>query len=274
MKEIFINIYKFIFLRKKFYEFNLHLFKIALRGIGALNSGGIKESGEKYFFEKIAKSHKLDTIFEVGANEGGYTQILRKIFPESEIYSFEPNPNVYIKLRSNTKNLNIHTYNYGFSNKNERSKLWDVSQKPLNKNYSSPLSTLYKDVITDLYKQRPISNVVKLKTIDSFCKSSDIDKIDLLCLDTEGNEFNILKGAVKMLKKNKIGIVLFEFNEMNVVSRVFLKDFMIILPNFVFFRLFPDGLIKLDNYSPKTHEIFAYQNIAAFNKSVFNTINL
>ena len=48
---------------------------------------------------------------------------------------------------------------------------------------------------------------VKTQTLDNFCSENKINYIHLLKLDTEGNEFNILKGAENLLSKNKIKII-------------------------------------------------------------------
>ena len=48
---------------------------------------------------------------------------------------------------------------------------------------------------------------VKTQTIDNFCLQNKIDYIHILKLDTEGNEFNILKGAENLLSENKIKLI-------------------------------------------------------------------
>lgn len=48
---------------------------------------------------------------------------------------------------------------------------------------------------------------------------------------------------------------------MNVASRVFLKDFFGLLPDYNFYRLLPHGMIRL-SYNAY-HEIFKFQNIVA-----------
>ena len=47
-----------------------------------------------------------------------------------------------------------------------------------------------------------------------------------------------------MLEAGRIAVIEFELNEMNVVSRVFMKDFLAILPNYRIFRLLPEGAIR------------------------------
>jgi hypothetical protein len=53
---------------------------------------------------------------------------------------------------------------------------------------------------------------------------------------------------------------------MNVASRVFFRDFWNLMPNYDFYRLLPDNMVKLNNYSPVFCEIYAYQNIVALLK--------
>jgi len=70
---------------------------------------------------------------------------------------------------------------------------------------------------------------------------------------------------IKNIAENKIKLLQFEFNEMNIISRVFLKDFYSLLRGFDFFRLDTQRLIPLPNYDA-TNEIFKFQNILAINK--------
>ena len=85
----------------------------------------------------------------------------------------------------------------------------------------------------------------------------------LLKIDTEGHELEVLKGFEPYIRQNKVDLIHFEFNEMNVASRVFFKDFWEFLPNYDFYRMLQDGLIPIKNYNPVYCEIFAYQNIVA-----------
>jgi hypothetical protein len=51
---------------------------------------------------------------------------------------------------------------------------------------------------------------------------------------------------------------------MNVISRVFLRDFYKLIPQYAFFRLDEGRLIPLGEYSTR-NEIFQFHNIVAFN---------
>ena len=61
-----------------------------------------------------------------------------------------------------------------------------------------------KEFLLNGFGKSSFINLEKVNTItlDKFCKKNKISKIDLLKIDTEGNEFNVLKGL-----KKKINIV-------------------------------------------------------------------
>jgi hypothetical protein len=77
--------------------------------------------------------------------------------------------------------------------------------------------------------------LVSLSTLGSFCRDHGIQRIDFLKIDTEGNELKVLQGAKSMLQSNSIHSIQLEINEMNVVVRVFLKDFCEISERISFF---------------------------------------
>ena len=147
--------------------------------------------------------------------------------------------------------------------RNETLKIYDYKYKD-----GSQHASIFKDVIEKVHKSEFIEHKINLIRIDDFCKKYNIAKINLLKIDAEGNELNILMGAAELIKNNKIDVIHFEFNEMNVYSRVFLRDFYELLVNYNFHRMLPDGLIFLCDYNPIYHEIFAYQNIAAIRKDL------
>jgi hypothetical protein len=56
--------------------------------------------------------------------------------------------------------------------------------------------------------------MIKIKTIsiDEFCNENNIQKIDLIKLDIEGQELEAIKGSTKILKKNPQAKIIFELN--------------------------------------------------------------
>jgi hypothetical protein len=103
--------------------------------------------------------------------------------------------------------------------------------------------------------------------LDDVIDQESISDLDLLKIDTEGNEYSVLKGAIDSIGKNKIKAIHFEFNEMNIFSGVTFKMFWDLLAQYDFYRILPDGnLVNIKNYSPIHCEIYAYQNIVCLLK--------
>ncbi len=263
-----LRIYRFIFCRPFFYRLNLHLYKLSLRGIGVLNSEGPAITGEKWFLEQLRIKSDISTIVDVGANTEVYGV---DIFPKATIYAFEPHPHTFGLLTENTRqsgHKKVHLINGGLSSKKGVMNLWDFADDAELK-VTQPTSTLAsfdRSVIERLHGQKAQPIKVRVDTIDSFATRNKLKRIDLLKIDTEGHELQVLLGAKRLLRQKKIGIVQFEFNEMNAYSRTYLKDFMDLLPNHTFYRLMPTGMFPLSNYRPVTHEVFGFQNIVALPK--------
>lgn len=112
-------------------------------------------------------------------------------------------------------------------------------------------------------KKKSTEHVVPVVSLDNFAKNNGVDYVYLLKIDVEGNELSVLKGMEEYIQQGKVKIIQFEFNEMNVSSRSYFRDFWELLPNYRFYRLLPSGMVEIKEYSPVTCEIFAYQNIVA-----------
>lgn len=272
MKDLFIKIYRFVFARKALYELNLHIYKLVLRSVGVLNSEGFRVTGEENLFENVLSKNKINTVFDVGASRGNYAIMVRRYFPKAKIYSFEPHTESFQILKEKADKHNLKVFNIGLSSKSGKSKLWDYIKEDKTTNLTFP--SIYKEVIKDVHRKKARSQTIKLTTIEMFAKKNKIKQIDLLKVDTEGNELNILKGASSMIDRKKIKVIQFEFNEMNVVSKVFIRDFIKLLSGYKLFRLQMDGLLPITRYDPKIHEIFAFQNFVAFSPSFTKKLKL
>lgn len=260
MNSLFV-LYRWLFCRVKLYGFHQKLFNIALRGMGILNYESYKISGEKWLQEYLLSVYRIKTVVDIGANSDPYGMFL----PETtKIFAFEPNPIAFKKLQLNLKSRpNFETFKLGMSDRVGKLILWDQKD-----NSGSAMSSIYKQPLEITYKLKTKKRVVSVTTIDRFMKQKKLDSIDFLKIDTEGHEYKVLLGARKTLQQNKIGIILFEFNDMNVYSRVFMRDFFELLKNFSMYRLLQDGLVPLGNYNPLTHELFAFQNIVAIRNDI------
>jgi FkbM family methyltransferase len=145
------------------------------------------------FFSQI-NPYKECTVVDIGAQSGSYT-LFAKYLPNAKFHSFEPFKQSFDLLNDNIKLNNIEnvtTYNVALSNIEGKTIL----------NTSKGHNGLHTLGATPLRFNDTIPIEVNTKTLDSFFY--DIDrKVDIIKIDTEGWEFNILKGALNTLKKYK-----------------------------------------------------------------------
>jgi FkbM family methyltransferase len=270
MVLIFIQrVYAIFFAKKFFYKFNKLLYSLSLRGLGILNYESDKISGEECFIKKYVSKIENGVILDVGANIGNYSRKIRAVNPKTPIYAFEPHPKTFLKLQENLKELDVTIFNMGVGSGEGVLKLYDYAD-----NDGSSHASLYKDVIEVIHKSKVTEHEVDVVALDDFSTVNNIVRVDLLKIDTEGHELEVLKGFEQYIKSGKVHLIHFEFNEMNVASRVFFKDLWDFLPNYDFYRMLPNSLIPIKNYNPVFCEIFAYQNIVAKLKKTSSNLNI
>jgi FkbM family methyltransferase len=219
----------------------------------------------KWLIELLEKS-KLDTelvVFDVGANVGLYTKMLRSITcVKSKFYLFEPNPSVFNQLKSfSCIDDNIVTVNKGVGDYSGKVKLFFSENLHV-------LSSLYSRDLVHKGLSLSENTEVEIVTVDEFCRTNNISEIDLLKIDVEGSEWNILKGAESMLASNSIKAIQFEFGGTNIDARTYFKDFYSLLNHrYNIYLIRPNELYQISHYSEHL-EIFLTSNYLAVLKTI------
>ena len=162
------------------------------------------------------KFTKSIVIFDIGAHHGETIKLFLKKLRVKKIYSFEASPNNYKVLKKKIyKNYlkKVDIYNFGIGDKISKSYINQAvessssTMNELNKNskyLKRKLKILNIKDNENFYRKIPI----QILTLDSFIQQHDIQNIDLLKIDTEGYEFNVLKGASKYI--DRINLIYFE----------------------------------------------------------------
>ena len=146
------------------------------------------------FLDKL--DGNINTIFEVGSRYGDETLQLSKIFPKSQIYSFECNPNTIEICRNKLKNKNnIHFMGFGLGNENKILPFYSYVKN------NDGASSFFKRIDADCTQK--LTGHIEIKKISDIIKDKKINSIDLLCMDVQGFELNVLKGAEEYLKDIK-----------------------------------------------------------------------
>lgn len=223
-------------------------------------------SGENWFIEtvlvEILRNLQFPIVLDIGANVGDYSISIARTFPNSRCYCFEPNPITFQTLKSRVANYtNITPLNVGIGSVAEERNIYFYAD-----DQETGHASLYANVLKDLHHtSNPSSLLCRIETIDQLLSDKKIpeSKVHFIKIDTEGHELDGLRGGLSTIASNEIRAIQFEFNEMNVISRVYLKDFYDLLhPAYKFFRLDTNKLIPLRWYNP-SNEIFNFQNIIA-----------
>lgn len=263
MIEYLFKIYSFLFARKIFYRANKFLYMLSLRGMGILNFENKMISGEEHFLKQFLKGVERPIIFDVGANMGDYASLVKDICPTAEVYCFEPHPETFEKLSKKAERYGFKAFNVGCSNENTKLHLYDYAESSVTSHAS-----LYKEVIENIHKSNSRAFMVDIIRLDDFVAEHNVEEIYLLKIDTEGHELKVLEGIQSYLSSRKVKAIHFEFNEMNVESRVFFKDFYDMLSDYLFYRMLPDRIVQLGDYNAILCEIFAFQNIVAIHRDM------
>lgn len=155
-----------------------------------------------------------NTAFDVGANLGVYTVLLSRLCgPSGRVWSFEPAPDTYWRLRetlalnrcenvepvqaavcesSGTVRMNLFEPKFS---------AWNSLGKPnMISSWGKPVS--------------PTQSVeVPGKTLDSFCDTQGIKRINFLKVDVEGFEDSVFRGARRLLRERRIDYICFEVSK-------------------------------------------------------------
>lgn len=142
-----------------------------------------------------------DNILDIGANIGYHSIFLSRLTGETgKVYSFEPIKRLCEQIKNsiqlNSIN-NIQVYNYALGNQEYKAVL-HIDSKHLGGSSIIESSHLKE------------KEEIEVKVLDTL----ELPKISLIKLDTEGYEWNVVKGAQKIIERDKPNI-LFEYNPLS-----------------------------------------------------------
>ena len=150
------------------------------------------------FLIKEIDKKKINNFLDVGANCGYYSLKIAKDVPSINVFSFEPNPEAYLKFsKSLKKNLElskkITLKNFGLSNETKKLKM----QSMVKFGYAQTGGT---SVVTNDKKNDNHKFYANFKIGDEYF---DIKNKNLaIKIDVEGHEIKVLNGLEKTLKSN------------------------------------------------------------------------
>jgi len=196
-------------------------------------------NGEKNLLKKLSTLN-FTTVFDVGGHLGNYSSMLRAFFPEAQLHIFEIiDDNIeHIKDKLAGHN-NVFINNFGLSNEDSTVRVKYYGE-------GSELNSIYD------YPHHGDSNWkdCPVKKGDSYIQENNIQEIDFLKIDTEGNEHLVLEGLHDTLQKGNIRVIQFEYGKINIITRFLLRDF---------YQLFNESGYIVGKLYPRTVEFKDYE---------------
>lgn len=147
-------------------------------------------------------------IFDVGANIGQTTLSMKADFPNALIHAFEPGSRTFENLREAAGGLpDVQLWNFAMGAAE--------AEIPFLEN-SNPDMSSFLPLSRQGWGRVERETMVTVKTVDGFCAAQGIERIDILKSDTQGYDLEVFKGAARMMREKRIGVIFFEiiFSEM------------------------------------------------------------
>ncbi len=183
--------------------------------------------------EMLTASRPL--FIDVGANIGFFSLVASKLNPKLQVIAFEPNPKMY-SLLSEHKHLNklsnLTVEQVALSDHDGEARLF-LSKSDMSASLTSGFQESFSPA-TD-------SVQVKIKKLDSYLKTVDVQSSFVLKVDVEGHDQEFLKGASDSIVRFKPDIVIevLEDFDRSILAR--LRDL-----GYTFYQITHQGLLKTD----------------------------
>ena len=200
--------------------------RMLTRGARLDGENRINNNGERLVIQVALKhasqSGENTVVIDCGANIGDYTaEVARQAtdlnVTHLSIHAFEPASVTFRSLEESagkiSSQISVIVNQMALSDSPGNLKLHVVHEK------AGVNSLVQTDISPVAY-----SETVSVNTLDAYCESREIENVLLLKIDTEGNDFNVLAGANKMMNQGRIELVQFEYNYRWIYARKYLRD--------------------------------------------------
>ena len=207
----------------------------------------------KHFLQTYKKEKKI--LFDVGANIGSWSKIALEYDKNIAIVAFEPINQTYINLTNNLSqnNRNIKIVNKAVSNEVGEFNIYNFGEN------EGTNSFFYNKVLyKDSQKIIPKTERIATTTIDIFCKENNIDIIDYLKCDTEGNDFNVILGCKEMFNNNNIFALQFEYNWRWINAGSYLKNVFDLFENtnYLIGKITSNEVQLIEKWNPELEKFY------------------
>jgi FkbM family methyltransferase len=173
------------------------------RGWEPLYFLGTYESGTADTLRRVLRA--ADITFDIGANIGWYTTLFAQQCPQGHCHAFEPEPGVFAELVAtcalNGVEARVTLNNLGISDRPGNAMIYRFAEHP--HGHSSMASAVGKD---------GLGVPCETTSLDRYCETHGIRRVDLIKVDVEGAELLVLKGAEALFSRKPSPMWVLEAN--------------------------------------------------------------
>ena len=171
---------------------------------------------------KLLQTIDPQCVFDVGAHEGDWSRLFRRLHPRCAIHAFEIVPETFQVLETTTAGWSHLTLNnVGLSDKSGTVEIHLSDQSSLTSTAYPIPGLAYHE---SYYSRTALYPVL---TGAEYMARHDITSIDFLKIDVEGMDMQVIKGFGDQL--DRVQVIQFEYGIFNIASRALLHDFHTLL---------------------------------------------
>lgn len=145
---------------------------------------------------------EVETVFDVGANQGDITQKYLELFPRATVHSFEPLPEATpILTRRFAGNPRVVINSVAVAD--------SVGPVHFFPSSTPNMSSLFPPATPDTlgFGAAPQPVEIPCITLDSYCRERGVERVNVLKMDIQGGELRALQGAAELLAGGRIDLI-------------------------------------------------------------------
>lgn len=198
-------------------------------------------NGELRFLASVCRDLETKVAFDVGANEGDWSEAALAVDPDLSVHCFEPGQSAFQHLQARGFPGRVVPQNMALGAGRGTARLHvygrDTSRQ-------ASLHPRFTTTASDSYE-------IQTDTVSEYCREHGISRIGYLKADVEGNELAVLQGAEDMLADGRITAGQFEYGENYIDARILFKDVYDLLTRhgYRIYRITPRGPVHIGRYT-------------------------
>jgi len=150
------------------------------------------------------KKSNIQTVVDIGANEGQFARLAAELFPAARILSFEPLPDVYERLvRSMRGHPRFDAYRYALSDENGVATIYRNKFSPSSS--LRPMSAIHRELFP--HTRESWREQIDVRRLDDLLSGIDLQDNILVKIDVQGYEDRVIAGAMRVIGRASLVVV-------------------------------------------------------------------